>query len=191
MKQNFTDAEILSNLKHGGKGFEDTSLHLFHEFKGFITAIKAKLHLSQEEMEDAYADALVKLIRHVKNDQFRGDSKLSTYFYTIFYNTCVDVSRKNTSHKNMPTKELLEYDAKEADLLHLIDVKDEARIVMNAIKTMGDACQQILIDWSYYGFPMDEIASRNKLSSPESARSMKYKCLKKLKQMLSKQEIRK
>ncbi len=191
MNQSFTDEEILSHIKEGGKKFENISLYLFHEFKGFISTIKAKLHLPQDKMEDAYADALVKLIRHVKNDQFRGDSKLSTYFYKIFYNTCVDVSRKTTSNKNMPTKELMDYDAKEADLLHLIDVKDEARIVMDVIKAMGEACKNILIDWGYYGYPMDEIAVRNKLSSPESARSMKYKCLKKLKDMLSKQDIRK
>jgi len=191
MNQSFTDQEIITHVKKGGKDFEDVSLFLFHQFKGFISKVRSKLHLSQEEMQDAYADALVKLIRHLKNGQFRGDSKVSSYFYTIFYNTCVDVSRKNTSHKNMPTQELFEYDARETDLLHLMDVKDEARHVMRLMESMGEACKNILIDWGYFGYPMNEIAIRNNLSNAESARSMKYKCLKKLKGILSKQDIRK
>jgi len=191
MNQSFTDQEILSNVNKGGKAFEDISLHLFHQFKGFISTVQSKLHLPQEQIQDAYADALVKLLRHLQNGQFRGDSKISSYFYRIFYNTCVDVSRKNTSNKNMPTQELFEYDARETDLRHLIDVKDEAQRLIKLIESMGDTCKSILIDWGYYGYQMDEIANRNNLSNAESARSMKYKCLKKLKDILSKQDIRK
>lgn len=39
-------------------------LYLFHEFEGFISTIKAKLHMPQDQMQDAYADALVKLLRN-------------------------------------------------------------------------------------------------------------------------------
>jgi len=191
MNQSFSDQEILANVNKGGKAFEDISLYLFHQYKGFISTIQSKLHLPQEQMQDAYADALVKLLRHLKNGQFRGDSKISSYFYRIFYNTCVDVSRKNTSNKNMPTQELFEYDAKETDLRYLIDIKDEAQQVLKLIESLGDTCKRILIDWGYYGYQMDEIASRNNLSNAESARSMKYKCLKKLKDILNKADLRK
>lgn len=190
MNQSFTDKEILTKVQNGGKEFEDISLYLFHQFKGFIPKVKSKLHLPQEQLQDAYADALVKLLRHLKNGTFRSDSKISSYFYSIFYNTSVDVSRKNTSYKNMPTQELFEHDAKETDLRHLIDIKDEANQVLNLIGSMGEACKNILTDWGYFGYKMDEIAIRNNLSNAESARSMKYKCLKKLKAMLAKQDIR-
>jgi len=160
-------------------------MYLFRQYKGFIPKVNEKLHLSKEHIEDAYSDALVKLIRTIKEGTFKGESKLSSYFYRIFYNSSVDVSRKASSNKNMATVELLEYNAKEKDVLGLIEAKDQAAQVIGLMDQMGNPCQQILLDWAYYGYSMDEIASRSKLSGAESARSMKYKCLKKLKKLIA------
>ena len=181
----YTDDQLIAGMKSGGKDFENISTYMFHAYKGFLPKIKNKLHLSQQQMQDAYADSLVKLIRHIKNGSFRKESKVSSYFYTIFYNTCVDVSRKNASNKNILTLELLEYDARERDLLKMIDNKEEAAQVVRLIHTLGNTCQRILMDWGYYGYSMDEIAERSNLSNAESARSMKYKCLKKLKKLIN------
>lgn len=160
-------------------------MYLFHQFKGFLPKIKEKLNLPQQQMQDAYSDALVKLIRHLRDGRFRGESKLSSYFYTIFYNTSVDVSRKNASNKNKATLELMEHDARERDLLQLVDNKDEATHVIKVMDSMGDLCKRILMDWGYYGYSMAEIAVRSDLANAESARSMKYKCLKKLRELLN------
>jgi len=184
-EEKFSDQDLIEKIKAGGKEFEDISMWMFNEYKGFLPKIKEKLKLPQQQMQDAYADALVKLIRHLRDGSFRGDSKVSSYFYTIFYNTSVDVSRKNASNKNMQTQELLEHDARESDLLNLIDNKDEAAQVITVMKSMGVLCQRILMDWGYYGYSMKEIATRSDLSNAESARSMKYKCLKKLRELLN------
>ena len=183
-KKELTDEEIIKKLKSGGQLFEEASMFMFHAFKGFIPKVKSKLHLSQSHLQDAYADALVKLIRQLKDGSFRGDSKISSYFYTIFYNKSVDVSRKISSNKNMETQELFEYDAREKDLLSFIENKDEANQVIKVIDKMGKTCQRILMDWGYYGYSMGEIAERSNLSNAESARSMKYKCLNKLRELL-------
>ena len=180
----YSDEEVIDKIRAGGRSFEEISLYMFHEYKGFLPKIKDKLHLSQQQLQDAYSDALVKLIRHIKDGQFRRESKISTYFYTIFYNASVDVSRKNASNKNMQTQELMEHDAKERDLLNLIENNDEAAQVIHVMKSMGDVCKRILMDWGYYGYSMSDIADRSDLSNAESARSMKYKCLKKLRSLL-------
>lgn len=184
-EQEYTDAEIIERVLSGGKEFEEISMYLFKSLMGFLPQVKQKLNLPQQQMQDAYADALVKLLRKLKDGSFRGESKISSYFYKIFYNTAVDVSRKNASNKNMQTLELLEHDARERDLLNMIDHKDEAAQVVKVINTMGDLCQRILMDWGYYGYSMAEIATRSDLSNAESARSMKYKCLKKLRELLN------
>jgi len=185
LQSNFTDEIIISRLQKGGKDFEDTSMYLFNALKGFMATIREKIPLSKVELQDAYSDALVKLIRHLKDGSFRGESKISTYFYRIYYNTCVDVSRKNASNKDVVIQEVSEYDARERDLINLIDTEDQASQVLTLINEMDKTCKRILIDWAYYGYDMSEIAKRSELSSPESARSMKYKCLKKLRLILS------
>lgn len=180
----YSDIEIIKQLKLGGFAFEQVSNYLFNQFKGFIPKIQSKLNLPISQVHDAYADALVKLIRHLKSGKFRGESKISSYFYKIFYNTAVDASRKNASNKNMETVELADYDARERDLLQTILNKQAAKEVILVINTLGPKCQNILIDWAYYGYSMNEIAHRRNLKNVESARSMKYKCLQKLKGIL-------
>ena len=184
----YDDEQLILMIQSGGLDFELASMQLFKEFQGFLPQVKAKLRLSQASAQDAYTDALVKLIRQLRDGTFRSESKLSSYFYSIYYNTAVDVSRKNTTNKNktaQSTQELLEHDAKETDLLTLISNRDEVEQVLMVMEAMGEQCQRILMDWGYYGYSMSEIAERAKLSNPESARSMKYKCLKKLRELLN------
>lgn len=188
-KSTYIDSEIIARLQAGGKSFEDTSMYLFEQYRGYIVTMMQKHQISKPHAEDAYADALVKLIRHIKQGTFRSESKISTYFYTIYSNTCVDVLRKLSSNKNKQTMELTEYSAKERDLLNLIEVRDTTSYIKGVIETLGDACKGILMDWAYYGYNMEEIAKRSSLANAESARSMKYKCLKKLKAKLSKMNI--
>ena len=185
-KITFSDDEIINKIRSGGQSFEDMSMYLFDTFKGFIPKINQKLHLPREDINDAYADALVKCIQKIKDHTYRGESKLSSYFYSIFHNTAVDVSRKNTSNKNKSTVEIHEYDAKERDLMDLFEIKNSTNAIINLMDKMGDPCKKILLDWGYYGFSMDEIAHRSNLKNAQSARSMKYKCLKKLKVIITK-----
>lgn len=63
----YTDQEIISRINAGGKDFEDISMYLFHQYGGFLPKIKLKLNLSQEQVQDAYSDALVKLIRNLRD----------------------------------------------------------------------------------------------------------------------------
>ncbi len=184
-ESSFSDQSIIEGIRAGGQSFEDMSMHLFNIHRGFIAKVNQKLHLSDEDIQDAYADGLVKLIRTIRDRSFKGDSKISSYFYSIFYNTAVDVSRRNASNKNAATQELTEWDAKEKDLLSIMDAKDEVAKIMGLMDLLGQPCQRILLDWAYYGYAMDEIAERSNLSGAESARSMKYKCLKKLKRLIT------
>lgn len=180
----YSDDQIKSKLLEGGKSFEDMSMYLFQTYRGFISQVNNKLHLAQDDINDAYADALVKCIQKIRDNTYRGESKLSSYFYSIFYNTAVDVSRKNTSYKAKATVEIQEYDAKERDLMELFEIKDNTKMVNRLMNEMGHPCKKILLDWGYYGYSMIEIADRLSLKNAETARSMKYKCLKKLKGMI-------
>lgn len=184
-QETYSDNQILQLILKGGKDKEDAAIYLFDSMQGFIITIQGKLNLSLEDARDAYSDALVKLVRQIKNQTFRGDSKVSSYFYSIFYNTAVDVSRKKTTNKNIKTLPLEDYDVRERDLLGLMDKKEEAKRLVHVMGELGPACKKILLDWGYYGYNMQEIADRSQLSNADSARSMKYKCLKKLKTLLA------
>lgn len=162
------------------------AIYLLKEWKGYGRKLAQKYHLTAAQEKDAYTDAIVKLITQVDQGRFKGESKLSSYFFSILNNGCVDVLRKASSNKNQATEEVHEWTAVEASAFELIGRKDLVQNLRLVIDTMGESCRAILIDWGFGGFDMKEIAERNNLSSVESARSMKYKCLKKLKTLLGK-----
>jgi len=184
-KETYSDGEIHQKILTGGKEKEDAAIYLFDSFQGYILTVQGKLSLSLMDARDAYSDALIKLIRQLDDGTFRGDSKISSYFYSIYYNTAVDVSRKKTTNKNIKTIALEDFDLRERDLLNMMDQKEEVKELVAVMDLLGPACRKILLDWGYYGYNMREIAERSQLKNQESARSMKYKCLKNLKTLLA------
>lgn len=178
------DRLIIEKIRKGGRQFENAADELFETHTGFIFEIMNKLGLSEALAKDAYADALVKLIRNIKSDQFKEQSKLSTYFYSIFYNTAVDIKRKKPTNETIGLDQVINYSDNEKDILDLMNLSEQTVQLISKIHQLGKTCQKVLIDWGYHGYSMEEIANRVELNSASSARSMKYKCLKQLKALL-------
>ena len=188
--ETYTDQEIIEKIRSGGQSREAIATYLLKHWNGYAIKLSKKYHLSTEEQKDAYTDAIIKLISQIDQGQFRGESQLSSYFYSILNNICVDVLRKRTSNKNKPTEELLEYTLVEQKAFELFEQKDLSSKIRFVIESMGENCKNVLLDWGYYGYDMKEIAKRQKLSNAESARSIKYKCMKKLKALLASKNLK-
>jgi len=58
-----------------------------------VFTLSLKMLRNREEAEEAAQDSFVKVYRSLA--KFKGDSKFSTWLYTITYNTCLDRIRKN------------------------------------------------------------------------------------------------
>lgn len=176
-----SDKEIIDGIQSGGASLEKIASHLLHQYKGFIPKVKAKLSDDDSMVDDAYTDAIIKLIRQIKLGHFKATSSLSTYFYSIFYNTAVDAFRKKSTHSITVALDKESFSIQEVQLMDLIEKKDEFRMLESRLHLIGENCRSILLDWGYYGYSMKEIAVRHALKNEESARTMKYKCLKKYK----------
>ena len=66
---------------------------LADKYKGMVFSLTLKMLKSREEAEEAAQDAFVKVYRSLA--KYKGESKFSTWLYTITYNTCLDRIRKN------------------------------------------------------------------------------------------------
>ncbi len=188
--ENLTDQEIIDNILKGGKTRNEVAMYLLKNWNGFGIKLAKKYHLTSEQQKDVYTDAIVKFISQVDQGQFKGESKLSSYFFSILNNRCVDVLRSASSNKNKATQELHEYTLVERKAFELIEQKDLSDQVKLVIQQMGDNCKKVLLDWGFYGYDMTEIANRQNLSNAESARSIKYKCMKKLRALLAEKNLK-
>lgn len=184
-----TDASLTEAILSGGLRRENAIKILFDNHLGFLYKIKRKLFLSEEDLQDAYVDSILKLATQISLGKFRGESKLSTYLYSIFFNKCVDLSRKKQSHSVVVEDSNFEMEKSAENLLHLLEVKDKGEWIRKTLEQMGKSCKQVLLDWAYWGYSMEEIATRNELKNAKTAKSLKYKCLKKLRSLLQTRNI--
>jgi RNA polymerase sigma-70 factor (ECF subfamily) len=82
---------ISENIKNGDTAeFSD----IVREFSGKAFALTLRILGNKEDAEDSLQEAFMRLYRAIVSGQFEERSKLSTYFYTIVYNTAVDHYKK-------------------------------------------------------------------------------------------------
>lgn len=89
-------SEIIENIKKG-----DTSSFgiIADELKDKAFSLIMKILKNREEAEDTLQEAFMKLYRAITGNQFEERSKLSTYFYSIVYNTAIDNYKKLKSQR--------------------------------------------------------------------------------------------
>lgn len=179
------DQFLITRIKQGGRAREEAVKDLISQYVGFTKTISVKVGLSQDQTEDAFTDALVVLMDHIERDVFRGESKISTYLYRICFNKSIDKVRYNSVRHFPEEEEAPELTDKGADLMHMLEIHDDTEQVKTAIAGLGEPCDQILLDWGFWGFNMTEIADRSGLRGPDHAKKQKYRCLKKLMKWVS------
>lgn len=74
------------------KGDTNAFAVLANQYKNMVFSLALKMVKNREEAEEVAQDAFIKVYKSLGN--FKGDSKFSTWLYTITYNTCLDRLRK-------------------------------------------------------------------------------------------------
>ncbi|MEL6805510.1 MAG: RNA polymerase subunit sigma-24, partial [Bacteroidota bacterium] len=93
----FREDELIDGIRNGGAKARRYENALFQQFGRLVWQRSTKWALSDEQARDAYTDAVIVVIRHLREGIFRGESSLYTYLRKIFSNKCIDVSRKKTT----------------------------------------------------------------------------------------------
>ena len=178
-----SDDQIIAFIRRGGRDRETATDYLMKEHLGFVYKFQKTLFLDQETALDCFIDALADVVEQAGNGTFQGKSKLSTYLYQIAYFRCVDALRKDK--KSIPSEaEFPEIEDLSQKVGKTLETEYEVKKLKVHLAHMGHPCEGILMDWAFWGYNMNEIAERNGLSSAAIAKSRKYQCLQKLRQLI-------
>ncbi|WP_127138543.1 RNA polymerase sigma factor [Flagellimonas oceanensis] len=83
------DKQLISEMRKGNtRAFSD----LVDSYKDMVFTLSVRMLGNREEAEEVSQDVFIKVFKSLQN--FKGDSKLSTWVYRIAYNTCLDRIRK-------------------------------------------------------------------------------------------------
>lgn len=182
--ETWSDDEIIEAFSTGGALKEQAVNHLMNEYIPYLPKVAKKTGLSKNEALDVFTDAIMALIDQTTSAQFKGASKLSTYFYKIFYFKCVDLFRKKTTNKIDYKDELSISSDSTPIIINKIETDEKIKQLYKYLDQLGDPCKQILLDWGFWGYNMKEIAERTGLENSVQAKDRKYKCLKKLRKLI-------
>ena len=174
------DQWYLDQIRAGGQAREQATDTFMQMHMHLVRKLRSKFKLDQSQALDIYTDAVVDLLLQVERDAFRGSSALSTYFYRMYYNKCVDLLRKRTTNLIELNDEYTPLASEtKPDIQKWFDVL-EVQDLKKAMKKLGEPCYQILMDWGFWGYNMQELAARVGYDSADQVKKRKYKCLQQL-----------
>lgn len=179
----WTDEQIIAALSEGGNSRERVTSHLIDTYVHLVPVMVKKTGLVKEAALDVFTDAILDLMEQAKQGIFRGESKLSTYLYKIFYFKCVDLSRKNTTKPLSYPSDLPELADQASDIQKKIETGEDFTGLLNLLDQLGEPCRQILLDWGFWGYSMADIAERTGLGGSVQVKDRKYKCLQRLRKL--------
>lgn len=156
-----------------------------------IEALVLKNSGSVAHAKDIYQDAFITVWEHVKTNRFipKSDTALQGYLYRIAKNKWTDVLRSKAfkSSKPLNTETLRVIKNNEVESNNFNDEK--LKVTMAAFKNLGEPCKSLLKKFYFDKKSMKEIASELSLDAA-STRNKKYRCIKKLRELALKTNIK-
>ena len=130
---------------------------------------------TEEEARDVYQEAVVVFWQKAIKGDLVLTSKMSTYIYSI----CLNLWRKELERKKR-------FSSEEKDSAHVMeqDKAERARIIRESINKLDDTCRKVLTYYYFDGMSMKDIAEKVGFANTDTAKTKKYKCKKKLDELI-------
>ena len=163
----------------------------------FINYIhKALPILSLDEIEDIYSDTFIAIRKNLMDGNVSSGTKWKAYIFQIGYNMAVNKAKQSSRFvqvKEMTSNDDIDATNRFETYLSLQEVMEEEdnetksqrlSILEREIKYLPEPCETILKDYYYGGFSMTEIMSEIHYQSTDSVKSMKNRCMNKLRERI-------
>ncbi len=132
--------------------------------------------------DDILQDAIIVWYEKVKNQEFKLQTTITGYIYTvgkyIWYNKLRKEKKIVQGEVALNETDIIEED------FELFQI-DKTSFVEELLEEIGAPCKKILIESIYMKNSMQEIAVLNNLKNEQVARNKKSKCLKKLRSIIA------
>jgi RNA polymerase sigma-70 factor (ECF subfamily) len=136
------DNEIISQVLSGN---QQAYAILVNRYQSYVFTLTQRMIKSREDAEEVAQDAFIKAYKFLAN--FRGDSKFSTWLYTIVNNTCITFLRKKKLEIHSLDNEKVFEMADNIDSgarANMIEQKSRQAMVNEAIRMLNPDDAQII-----------------------------------------------
>ena len=160
------------------KGDEKALEFLYQKYYRMMTKLVITNSGTEDEARDVYQDALIVFWQKATSGNLVLTSKMSTYIYSI----CQNLWRKELDRKKRLSSE-------EKDTSVTLDTESSERekILANCIDQLGETCKKVLMFYYFEEMSMQDIADKLGFANTDTAKTKKYKCKKKLDELVKAQ----
>jgi RNA polymerase sigma factor (sigma-70 family) len=140
---------------------------------------------SRQDAEDVFQEMLVAFIDLVQKNKFRGESTVKTFLYSLNRHTWLNELKRRGRALAREEKYEKGKEQAEPDTGYLIADREAKSAVIKLVGSLGETCKKILLLFYYENRSMREILETMHYENEQVVRNKKYKCLKRLEQMLN------
>lgn len=188
LQRNSAEQEILQSLQMTGIQRRKGEEQLYNKYHFLISFGVKKYSLTEEQIFDAYSDTILAAIESITSGSFRGASSLSTFIYQIFKYKCIDILRKNSSHRSRVHRtldivgKLMNISDPADTVIEQINKKADAEIFKQQLNKLCDKSRRLLM-LSAEGYTDKEIAMEMKFKTRDVVKTSRLRCIRTLRQL--------
>ena len=160
------------------EGDEKALEELYKKYYRMMTKLVITNSGTEDEAKDIYQEAVLVFWQKARSGNFVLTSKISTFIYSV----CLNLWRKELDRKSR-----LSHEEKDTPQYQDQDRQERIKIIRLCIDQLGDTCKKVLTYYYYDRMSMTEIAERLGFANTDTAKTKKYKCKKKLDEIVKAQ----
>lgn len=169
------EKEIFERIQ---KGDEKALEFLYKKYYRMMTKLVITNSGTEEEGRDIYQEALIVFWQKATSGNLVMTAKISTYIYSI----CLNLWRKELDRKKR-----FSHEEKDAPVSIDTETEERNKIVARCIEQLGDTCKKVLMYYYFEEMSMQDIADKLGFANTDTAKTKKYKCKKKLDELIKSQ----
>ena len=173
-----SDSHIFEQIKSGD---EKALGVLYKKYYRMMIHMVLSNNGTEQEAKDVYQEALVVFWQKAVSGKLVLTSKISTYLYSI----C-----QNLWRKELERKKRLSNEEKDSVEYQDFEEKEKARIIRECIGQMDETCRKVLMYYYFDSLSMQDIADKLGFANTDTAKTKKYKCKKKLDEVVKSQFLK-
>jgi len=178
-----TDQEIIHQLKKGN----EACLKQLYQHLGMIKGLVLKNNGNEEDALDIFQEAVIVFYKNVMSGGFELKGKISSYLYEVSRRLWLNQLNRRKKHEIPSSASFFPDQADdESEAQNPLALQ---QYIKNAMEKLGEPCRSLLEAAIFLSMKMDAIAERFNYSGARSASQQKLRCLKKLRDSISYDDI--
>lgn len=182
--ENLTDGELIQRLGQA-EAMDSAIRHLYRANYETLSRYVINNGGSSDDAQDVFQEVILSFINLVAQNRFRGEASIKTFLFSLNRNIWLNELKKRGRSQQREINYEKDSIQVEKTAAKLIEHRQASTALMDSLARLGDTCRQILVAFYFENKSMKEILSTLHYENEQVVRNKKYKCLKKLEELIS------